>query len=78
MGKHVKAMGFDGIEFPLRPGFRVEPEDAEKGLPALSGRLSEYGIKVTSIAAAPDEKSFTGCAKTRYPYHTGNVENQHG
>jgi sugar phosphate isomerase/epimerase len=62
LGSKVSAMGFDGIEFPLREGFQLEPEDAEKGLPQLVSQLSDYGLRVFSVASDLSEPVFAGCA----------------
>lgn len=62
LAKLVNGMGFDGIEFPLREGYQVEPENAEKGLPQLVKQLGEYGLKITSVAGNLSEKVFAGCA----------------
>jgi sugar phosphate isomerase/epimerase len=63
----VDTLGFDGIEFPLRPGYQVEPQDAAKGLPYLSKKLESYGLKIFSVAAAYDENIFSACADTGIP-----------
>ncbi len=67
LGKLVRDMGFDAIEFPLRKGFQVEPDNAEKGLPQLAVKLNEFGIKITSVAATLEEKVFAGCAAAGIP-----------
>ncbi|NMB98062.1 MAG: sugar phosphate isomerase/epimerase [Clostridiaceae bacterium] len=67
LGKFVSDLGFTGIEFPLRPGYQVEPEDAEKGLPTLVKELDKYGIKVTSVAGDTTERVFAGCAEAGIP-----------
>lgn len=59
----VRRMGFDAIEFPLRPGFLVEPENAEKGLPALANQLAEHGVRMVNITCdTMTEAVFAGCA----------------
>jgi sugar phosphate isomerase/epimerase len=67
LGKFISGLGFDGVEFPLRPGYQVEPDNAEKGLPELSRKLDEYGLKVTSVASGTDENIFAGCAAAGIP-----------
>lgn len=62
LGQFIRGMGFDGIEFPLRPGYQVEPQNAEKGLPDLARRLSECGVRLTSVAGPLVEATFAGCA----------------
>jgi len=67
LGEFISKLGFDGIEFPLREGFQVEPGNAEKGLPELAKKLSNYGLKITSVASNPDERVFAGCAAAGIP-----------
>lgn len=61
LGAFVSGLGFDSIEFPLRPGYQVDPENAEKGLPALSQTLGAYGVKILSVATEPKESAFAAC-----------------
>lgn len=63
----VKSQGFDAIEFPLRPGYQVEPENAEKGLPELARVMNEYGLKIASISSSLDENVFAGCQAAGIP-----------
>jgi len=58
----VRDMGFDAIEFPLRPGYQIEPEDAERGLPRLAAAMQDQGINVASVAGPLTEPVFAGCA----------------
>lgn len=67
LGEFIAGLGFDGIEFPLRPGYQVEPENAEKGLPELVAKLSQFGLKVFSVASTTDEGVFAGCAEAGIP-----------
>jgi len=67
LGEFISNLGFDGIEFPLRPGFQVEPDNAEKGLTELVKEMNNYGIKVTSVASVTTEQVFAGCAEAGIP-----------
>lgn len=67
LAKFIKDLGFDGIEFPLRPGYQVEPANAEKGLPELVNQMNEYGLKITSVASTTDENVFAGCQAAGIP-----------
>lgn len=67
LGKFVKELGFDGIEYPLREGYQVNIEKAEKELPEFARCMHDCGIKVTSIAGPTDEKTFSACAKAGIP-----------
>ena len=61
LGSFVSGLGFNGVEFPVRPGYQVEPENAEKGLKQLSETLAAYGVKVSSVASVTEERVFAGC-----------------
>jgi len=63
----VSRLGFEGIEFPVRPGFQVEPQDAEKGLPRAAEQLAAYGVKITSVAGELTEPFFAGCQAAQVP-----------
>lgn len=67
LAQFVKNLGFDGIEFTLRPEYQVEPKNAEKGLPELAKQMSEFGVKITSVAAELDENVFAGCQAAGIP-----------
>ncbi|HET6487679.1 MAG TPA: sugar phosphate isomerase/epimerase family protein [Spirochaetia bacterium] len=67
LGAFVERLGFEGIEFPLRPGYQVAPENAEKGLPELARVLGDHGVKITSVAGPTDERTFAACAKAGVP-----------
>lgn len=62
LGEKVHSLGFDAIEFPLREGFQVEPDDAETGLPKLVETLKEYDVAISSVASSTDENIFAACA----------------
>ena len=65
--KKISGWGFDGIEFPLRPGFHVEPQNAEKDLPALSKKMREYGLTIMNVASGTDENIFAACQAAGVP-----------
>ena len=67
LGEFVSRLGFDGIEFPLRPGYQVEPDNAEKGLLQLTKQLGDYGVSITSVASVTEERVFAGCAEAGIP-----------
>lgn len=67
LAEHLKNIGFDGIEFPLREGYQVEPAHAVRDLPALVNRLDDLGIRVTSVASGLQESIFEACALARVP-----------
>lgn len=67
LGEQVSGWGFDGIEFPLRGGYQVEPKHAEKELPRLVQTFSEFGLSVFSVASSTEEHIFAGCAEAGIP-----------
>ena len=52
LGKHVRRLGFEWIELPIRPGFACEPDTIEKSLPEAVRVLGEEGVKVLNITTA--------------------------
>ena len=67
LAERLKQIGFDGIEFPLRDGYQVEPANAVRDLPAMTRRLSGLGIQVTSVASKLEEPIFQACALAGVP-----------
>jgi len=61
------SLGFDGIEFPLREGYQLNPSKPETELPRLVNMLKPYNLKVCSIAADTTEAVFAGCAAAGIP-----------
>jgi len=54
LGEFVAGMGFDAVEYPLREGFQVQPQDGKGGVKKLVDTFKKYGIKVSSIAGGID------------------------
>jgi sugar phosphate isomerase/epimerase len=67
LGTKVAALGFQGIELPVRPGYPVHPDNMAQELPRAAARLAEYGLKITSIAGPTDERSMAACAEAGIP-----------
>lgn len=65
LARHVRSLGFDLIELPVRPGFPVEPQTIERDLPAAVKLLAEEGIRVLNVTAdiaLDDERLYSACA----------------
>ncbi len=65
LAQHVRELGFDLIELPVRPGFPVEPQHIERDLPAAVQLLADEGVRVLNITAAcalDDERLYSACA----------------
>lgn len=67
LGEFISKLGFDAIEFPVRPGYQVEPENVREGLPKLARELAEFNIKIASIAGPTDETTFIACQEAGVP-----------
>ena len=67
LAEFVAAFGFDGIELPVRPGYQVEPVDVARGLPRIARQLSEFGLRIFSVAAPTDEATIVACAEAGVP-----------
>ena len=67
LAKFVSDLGADGIEFPVRDGFQIEPQEADVKLPQFVKLMQEFGLKVFSVASSTDEKIFAGCAEAGIP-----------
>jgi len=64
LGALVKDMGFDGVEYPLRDGYQVQPSDGAAGIKRLVDGLGAFDLTVGSIAAGIDsEEVFAGCGE---------------
>ena len=66
LGKHIRGLGFEWIELPVRPGFACEPATIEKSLPEAVRVLGEEGVKVLNITAdlaLNDERLYQASAK---------------
>ena len=63
---HIRSLGFDLIELPVRPGFQVEPGNIERDLPAAVKLLGEHGVRVLNLTAdvpLDDESLYSACAE---------------
>ncbi|MFW6438097.1 MAG: sugar phosphate isomerase/epimerase family protein, partial [Armatimonadota bacterium] len=67
LARHLSELGFDGVEFPVRPEFQVEPENITEGLPEAARIFADHGIAVESIAGPTDEAAIAACAEAGVP-----------
>lgn len=67
LGELVAGLGFQGIEFPVRPGYQVEPENVRQGLPKLAKELARFGLKIYSVAGPTDEATIAACGEAGVP-----------
>lgn len=59
----VARMGFNAVEFPLRPGYQVDLERLEESLATLVAILADHGIRIASVAGSPDGRVLAACAE---------------
>lgn len=65
VAQHVRKLGFEWIELPVRPGFACAPENIEQDLPAAVKTLADYGVQVLNVTVAlplDDERLYAACA----------------
>jgi sugar phosphate isomerase/epimerase len=67
LGEFISRLGFDGIELPVRPGFQVEPEKVQAGLPRAVKILADFGLRIYSIAGPTDEQTIAACGEAGIP-----------
>lgn len=60
----VKNMGFDGVEYPVRDGYQIQPSDGPAGIKQLVKTLGKFGLSLESVAGEIDEKMFAGCGES--------------
>lgn len=67
VGELVSALGFDGVELPVRPGYQVEPETVGDKLALATKALAAFGVRICSVAGPTDEASIAACAEAGVP-----------
>jgi len=67
LAPRLSALGFDGVELPVRPGFQVVPERAATDLPEAARLLADHGLRIFSIASTADEPTIAACAEAGVP-----------
>lgn len=66
LAKHIKKLGFEWIELPVRPGFACEPDNIETSLPMAITLLADEGVHVLNVTAAnplTDERLYVACLR---------------
>lgn len=63
----LAALGLDGVELAVRPGYQVTPETAATGLKEAARVLSERGLDILSIASTADEATIAACGDAGVP-----------
>ncbi|QGN32244.1 sugar phosphate isomerase/epimerase [Microlunatus sp. Gsoil 973] len=58
----VVRMGFNAVEFPLRPGYQVDLDRLDRSLAELVAVFADHGVSIASVASAPDDHILAACA----------------
>lgn len=70
LGPHIRKLGFNLIELPVRPGFPCEPGQIETQLPRTVKQLAEEGVRVLNVTVSlplDDERMYAACAEAGIP-----------
>ncbi len=57
LARKTAALGFDGLEVPIRPGGHIEPEQVEDELPKMVEALGKHGLEMTVMTSGINEVS---------------------
>lgn len=63
----IAAIGLDGVELAVRPGYQVTPETAAGGLQEATRIFAARGLKIASIAGGADEAMIAACGDAGIP-----------
>lgn len=61
LANKLNALGFEGVELAVRPGYQVVPENVSTDLPKAVKLLEAAGLKTPSIAGDTDEATIEAC-----------------
>lgn len=67
LGEKLAALGVDGLELPVRPGYPVSPENMIDELPRAAKELERFGQRILSIAGPVSEASVVACGEAGVP-----------
>ncbi len=63
----VASLGFDAVEFPLRPGFQIDLDDLPRSAATAARVFADHGIRIASAASTPTAAVFQTCAEVGIP-----------
>jgi len=67
LAEKVAALGLDGIELPIRPGYQVQPDNVKQTLPKVAKVLEGAGLRVRSAAAPLEPDIIAACGDAGIP-----------
>lgn len=62
LATRIAAMGFDGVELPVRSGFAVTPENMLSELPKAAKIFADHGLIIGSVATEESQPAIEACA----------------
>lgn len=68
LAQMLSKIGLSGVEYCLREGYQIEPQNAYLGLKKIKECMQQYGIELTSIAGPLDETTIEACAICQVPF----------
>jgi len=60
----MAALGVDGVELPVRPGYQVEPDSVGTELARAKRVLASRGLEISSVAGPTDERAIAACGES--------------
>lgn len=63
----VAALGLDGVELPIRPGYQVEPENVATKLVDAVRAMRSRGLEIRSVAAPLEPETVRACGEAGIP-----------
>ncbi len=67
IAEHVVALGFDGVELPVRPGYAVNPDNQRAELKNAASVFADFGLTIASVAGNVDESTIAACGEAGVP-----------
>lgn len=61
LADRIAALGVDGVELPVRPGYQVIPEQIGRDLGKAAETLGVRGLSIRSVAGSMDEATIAAC-----------------
>ena len=67
LARKIAALGLDGVELPVRPGYPVHPENAVRALPDAVRIFRDHGLLLESVAGSMDAATIEACGAAGVP-----------
>lgn len=67
LARKVAALGLDGVEMPVRPGYPVHPGNVAQALPDATRVFRDHGLVLESVAGSMDEAIIEACGAAGVP-----------